>query len=89
MFRLLHRRGLLGLCPLRDEVGEDLGLYGLSRAQLKVEFAQLDRPLDDVPHGVAAVQDFSKREAGGDLDLVRLEVMPQLARHNEGAYNIF
>jgi hypothetical protein len=31
-----------------------LGLDGLSRAELKVEFTQLDRPFDDVPHGVAA-----------------------------------
>jgi hypothetical protein len=73
----------LGLCPLRDEVGEDLGLYGLSRAELKVEFAQLDRPLDNAPHSVAIVQHFSEREAGDDLDLVRLEVMLQLARRNE------
>jgi hypothetical protein len=37
VFRILRRRGLLGLCPLKDEVGEDLGLYGLSRVELKVE----------------------------------------------------
>jgi hypothetical protein len=56
-----------------------LGLYGLSRAELKVEFAQLDRPLDNAPHSVAIVQHFFEREAGDDLDLVRLEVMLQLA----------
>jgi hypothetical protein len=55
VFRLLRRRGLLGLCPVRDEIGEDLGLDGLPWAELKVEFAQLDRPLDDAPHGVATV----------------------------------
>jgi hypothetical protein len=30
---------LLGLCPLRDEIGEDLGLEGLPWTELKVEFA--------------------------------------------------
>jgi hypothetical protein len=45
----------LGLCPLRDETGKNLGLDGLSWAELHVEFAQLDRPLDDAPHGVTAV----------------------------------
>jgi hypothetical protein len=55
VLRLLHRLGLLGLCPLRDEIGEDLGLDGLPWAELKVEFAQLNRPLDDAPHGVTAV----------------------------------
>jgi hypothetical protein len=55
MLRLLHRRGLLGLCPLGNEIGEDLGLDGLLWAELKVEFTQLDRPLDDVSHGAVAV----------------------------------
>jgi hypothetical protein len=55
MLRLLRRRGLLGLCPPRDEIREDLGLHGLPWAELKVEFAQLDRPLDDAPHSVAIV----------------------------------
>jgi hypothetical protein len=53
VLRLLRRRRLLGLCPLRDEIGEDLGLDGLPWEKLEVEFAQLDRPLDDTPHGVA------------------------------------
>jgi hypothetical protein len=39
---LLFRRWLLGLCPLGDEIGEDLGLNGLPWAELKVEFDQLD-----------------------------------------------
>jgi hypothetical protein len=39
MLRLLCRQGLLGLCPLRDEISEDLGLDGLPWAELKVEFA--------------------------------------------------
>jgi hypothetical protein len=39
VLRLLRRRGLLGLCPLEDETGEDLGLDGLPWAELKVEFA--------------------------------------------------
>jgi hypothetical protein len=47
--------GLLGLCPLRNEIGKDLGLDGLPWAELKVELSQLDRPLDDAPHGVAAM----------------------------------
>jgi hypothetical protein len=38
---------LLGLRPLGDEIGEDLGLDGLPLAELKVEFAQLNQPLDD------------------------------------------
>jgi hypothetical protein len=79
VLRLLSRRGLLGLCPLRDEVGEDPGLDGLSWTELMLEFTQRDRPLDDVPHGVAAMQDFTQGEAGDDLDLVRVKVMPQLA----------
>jgi hypothetical protein len=53
VLRLLRRRRLLGLRPLRDEIGEDLGLDGLPWAELEVEFAQLDRPLDDTPHDVA------------------------------------
>jgi hypothetical protein len=53
VLRLLRRRGLLGLSPLGDEIGEDLGLDGLPWAELKVQLAQLDRPLDDAPHGVA------------------------------------
>jgi hypothetical protein len=60
--------GFLGLCPFRDEISKDLGLDGLPWAELKVEFTLLDRPLDDVPHG---------------LDLVRLKVIPQLARYDE------
>jgi hypothetical protein len=47
VLRLFRQRRLLGFCPLRDEVGEDLGLDGLLWAELKLEFAQLDRPLDD------------------------------------------
>jgi hypothetical protein len=39
MLWLLCRQGLLGLCPLRDEISEDLGLDGLPWAELKVEFA--------------------------------------------------
>jgi hypothetical protein len=39
VFRLLHRWGLPGLCPLRDEIGVDVGLDGLPWAELKVEFA--------------------------------------------------
>jgi hypothetical protein len=52
VFRLLRRRRLLGLRPLRVEISEDLGLDGLPWAELEVKFAQLDRPLDDAPHGV-------------------------------------
>jgi hypothetical protein len=80
---LFRRRGLLGLCPLGEKIGEDLGLDGLSWAELKVEFTQLDQLLDNAPHGVAGAQDFSEREAGNDLDLVRLKVMSPLARRNE------
>jgi hypothetical protein len=50
----------------------------MSWIELKLEFAKLDRPLDDVPHVVTAVEDFSQREARDNLDLVRLEVIPQL-----------
>jgi hypothetical protein len=55
MLRLLCRRGLLGLCPLGNEIGEDLGLDGLPWVELKVELAQLDRPLNDAPYGVTVV----------------------------------
>jgi hypothetical protein len=78
VLRFFRRWGLLGLRPLRDEVCEDLGLDGMSWIELKLEFAKLDRPLDDVPHVVTAVEDFSQREARDNLDLVRLEVIPQL-----------
>jgi hypothetical protein len=37
--RLLRRWGLLGLCPLGDEIVEDLGLNGLSWAELKDQMA--------------------------------------------------
>jgi hypothetical protein len=53
VLQLLHRRRLLGLRPLGDEIGEDLGLDGLPWVELEVEFTQLDRPLSDTPHGVA------------------------------------
>jgi hypothetical protein len=36
---LLRRWWLLGLCPFRDEVCEDLGLDGLSWTELKLELA--------------------------------------------------
>jgi hypothetical protein len=49
---LLRRRRLLGFHPLGDEIGEDLGLDGMSWAELEVVFTQLNGPLDDVPHGV-------------------------------------
>jgi hypothetical protein len=39
MLRLLRRWRLLGLCPLRDKVDEDLGFDGLSWIELKLEFA--------------------------------------------------
>jgi hypothetical protein len=42
VLQLLHRRGLPGLRPLGDEIGEDPGLDGLSWAELKVKFTQLD-----------------------------------------------
>jgi hypothetical protein len=42
VLRFLRRWWLLGLRPLGDEIGEDLGLDGLSWAELEVEFAQLD-----------------------------------------------
>jgi hypothetical protein len=38
MLRLLHRWGLLGLRPLRDEIYEELRLDGLSWTELKLEF---------------------------------------------------
>jgi hypothetical protein len=79
VFRLLRQWGLLGLCPLRDKVGENLGLDGLSWAELKVKFTQLTDHLTMRPHSVTAMQDFSKREAGDDLDLVQLKVMSQHA----------
>jgi hypothetical protein len=47
VLRLLRRRRLLGLRPLGDKIGKDLGLDGLPWAELQVEFAQLNRPLDD------------------------------------------
>jgi hypothetical protein len=68
VLQLLRRWGLLGLCPLGDEVCEDLGLDVLSWTELMLEFAQLDRTLDDVPHVVVTVQDFSQREARDDLE---------------------
>jgi hypothetical protein len=49
---LLRWWWLLGLRPLGDEIGEDLGFDGLPWAELKVEFTQLDEPLDDATHGV-------------------------------------
>jgi hypothetical protein len=55
VLRLLRRRRLLGLRPLGDEIGEDLGLDGLPWAKLEVKFMQLDRPLDDTPHDVATL----------------------------------
>jgi hypothetical protein len=55
VLRLLRRRRLLGLRPLGDEISEDLGLDGLLWAELEVEFAQLDRPLDGTPHDVATM----------------------------------
>jgi hypothetical protein len=70
---------MLGLRPLEDKIGEDLGLDDLPWAELEVKFGQLDRPLDNTPHGVATMYDFSEGETGDDLDLVRLEVMTQLA----------
>jgi hypothetical protein len=39
VLRLLRRWGLLGLCPLGDKIGEDLGLDGLSWVELEVEIA--------------------------------------------------
>jgi hypothetical protein len=39
VLRLLRWWGLLGLCPLRDEIGEDLGLDGVSWTKLNLEFA--------------------------------------------------
>jgi hypothetical protein len=60
--RLLRRQGLLGLCPLRDEVCKDLGLDGLTWVELELKFTQLDQPLDDAPHGVAVVPDFTQGE---------------------------
>jgi hypothetical protein len=54
VLRLLRWWWLLGLRPLRDEIGEDLGFDGLSWVELKVEFTQLDGPLDDASHGLAA-----------------------------------
>jgi hypothetical protein len=42
VLRLLRRRRLLGLRPLRNEIGEDLGFDGLPWVELQVEFAQLD-----------------------------------------------
>jgi hypothetical protein len=50
---LLRQRRLLGLRPLGDKIGEDLRLDGLLWAKIKVEFAQLNRPLDDTAYGVA------------------------------------
>jgi hypothetical protein len=52
VLRLLRRRRLLGLRPLEDEIGEDLGLDDLPWAKLEVEFTQLDWPFGDMPHGV-------------------------------------
>jgi hypothetical protein len=89
VLQLLRRRRLLGLRPLGDEIGEDLGFDGLPWAKFLVEFTQLDRPLDDAPHSVVAAQDFSEGEAGNDLDLVRLEVMAQLADVTRIAYRSF
>jgi hypothetical protein len=54
VLRLLRRRSLLGLLPLGDEIGEDLRLDGLPWSKLEAKFTQLDRPLDDEPHGVTA-----------------------------------
>jgi hypothetical protein len=34
-----RRRGLLGLCPLRDEVSDGLGFNGLTWVELKFELA--------------------------------------------------
>jgi hypothetical protein len=53
VLRLLRWRRLLGLRPLGNEISEDLGLDGLPWAEHEVKFTQLDRPLDDTPHGVA------------------------------------
>jgi hypothetical protein len=44
----------VGLCPFRDKVGEDLGLDSLLWIEIKLELAKLDRPLDDVPCGIAS-----------------------------------
>jgi hypothetical protein len=55
VLQLLCRRGLLGLCPLGDEISEDLRLDGLLWVELQVELSQLDRPHDDAPYCIATV----------------------------------
>jgi hypothetical protein len=42
VLRLFRRWWLLGLRPLGDEIGEDLGLNGLLWVELQVKFTQLD-----------------------------------------------
>jgi hypothetical protein len=59
---LLQRWRLLDLCPLRDEVSDDLGLDGLPWAKLEVKLTLLNGPLDDVCGGVMAAQNLTKRK---------------------------
>jgi hypothetical protein len=54
----------------------------LSWIEFEVELIQFNRPLDDAPSSVMATQDLSKG-ARDDLDLVCLEVVPELARSDE------
>lgn len=58
MLRSLRRNGYLDLYQLCREVGEDLGLDGVTLDPCDVEIAELDEPIDHPAIDIMVVEDL-------------------------------
>ena len=75
--------GLLDLGPLSDKVSQHLRLNGRPASEFYGISDVLNCPLDDVAIGLFVEEDVPQRELGDHSDLVVLEVMAVLARHDQ------
>ena len=77
------RDGLLDLGPLSDEINQHLRLNSRPASKFNGVSVELDSPLDDIAIGLFVMEDVPQRELGDHDDLVVLEVMAELARHDQ------
>jgi hypothetical protein len=82
VFRAICRDRLLNLCPLGDEIGEDLRLDSWSASEFYGVSAKLYCPFNDAAIRILVAENITEWEFGDDSDLVGFKIMAELAGCN-------
>ena len=77
--------GLLDLGQLSDEISKRLRLDRRPASKFNSVSAELDSLLDDMAIGFFVMEDVPQRELDNHDDLVVLEVIAELVRHDQNS----